>query len=444
VIHMRSLTKGQLLAARELCVREGYRVHADGLEFRAALDARRGEVSSLVGGQSLSRAVKFENDVHLGLALRLVLKEHSWRTLSDLGFWRAVSIRSMPDIVVEREPAATETSFSDPVHCYPLRCWRFVDLCWQESTTLQDSVRATWDAVQGLSTDAISALVERPGSGDYSGYRSDVSRELVRQFQFVLQRRQRREDQFRKAVKLCGARMLLEEPVLCDGNVQGFITSIFLQLGEQFSLGFSGNVVPFSSKHRSHILASTDGTAGVTAKTAVQAPRGVPPKGVYVPKGTVATKPAPRPAAKAAGMPAAKAAARSAARAAGRPTAKSTGRSAARAAATPTARVAAKPTTLPNSPQPSSAKVRSNPSVRALAISLLGVQLREWLKEHRLPKSKLELIGRAAVIKKDHIPKLKRIDIEWLWDNGLRAELRSLKGIVVSGGTRNCRYQFGK
>ncbi len=462
--HLRRISMGQFGDAIELCRQKGFVVHEEGVVFRTILDACRNEVTSLVGGQTSERAHRFDRDVQLGLALRLALRGFTVRALSDLGVWRFLAIRTVPDIIIERDPDAGEKQFAGPIHCYPLRCWRFIDLCWQSSFTESDSVRATWAALQGLSTDAISALVERPGSGDYAGYRRDVSRELIRQFQFVEQRRQKREAQFRKAVKLCGARMLLEEPVLCDGGIPGFITSVLSQLGFNLDPRLSVAIRPDSSKDALGAELATLAPAGAWPMAPSIVATKVPPRVASQALARVAVrplkKPSPRPVAKAGTKVAARAGAKATANGAAKPVASTSTKPSARASGKRTAKASAKLAArassrpLAKSPASPKGKIAARAAPRASLAERIRKRLRErqrvidwcvdhltkWLSRQEEPKSKIELLDRVA----DHVSKalseLSREDFSWLWDRGLRVALQNHDALCVSGTTRWARY----
>jgi hypothetical protein len=408
---IRSSSFGEAKIAVERIIADGVAPPSPSGEPRRALDVHITEAEALLQAAEFRRAPEFARDVALGLALRCLLSHEPNRRIADLGVWRAVAVNVVPDLVWNRHSPVTEKHFSDPRDCYPLRCWRFVDLCWQENGSPVGSLLATVRAVKGLTTDAISALVERPGSGAYAGYRSDVTRELVRQFALrAAGAGIRREGFFRQCAKLCHARMLLEEPALSEGGVRGFVTSLF------------------------------DGF-GTPASVVTMA--GAEPRRLVAPK--PAAKATPKTAAEAAIQPVAKNVAKIAARPAARPVASSASRSTAKPASTPDVKTLGKVPKKASTrvaAQPSlSRQIRLNPSVRKTEVARFVAYLVRWLSRQKEPQAKADLISRATLRAKEIPLKLSRADLDWLWDNGLRAELQAHEGVHVSGTTRGTFYQ---
>jgi hypothetical protein len=404
---IRSISFGEAKNAIERIITAGVAPPSPSGDPRTALDLHITEAEALLQAAEFRRLPEFARDVALGLALRRWLSHEPNRRMADLGLWRAVAVSVVPDLVWNRHSVVTEKHFAAPLDCYPLRCWRFIDLCWQENGTAAGSMLSTARALKGLTTDAVSALVERPGSGPYAGYRSDVSRELVRQFAVrASEAAIPREDLFRQCVKICHARMLLEEPACIEDGVRGFVASLFEGFG---------------------IPAGARATAGAE------------------PRRLAAAKPAARATSKYSAEASAEPGGRTGTKAAARSGASPASRSTAKPAATPAVKTlgkVAKKASTPAAAQPSLARqIRLNPSVRKTEVARFVAFLVRWLKRQNEPQAKADLISRATLRAKEISLKLSRADLDWLWDNGLRAGLQAHDAVHVSGTTRSTFYQ---
>jgi hypothetical protein len=152
-------------------------------------------------------------DVAAGLALYRILGEAGLdvRTAADDGVWRFLSLKVVPDLVAGRWSQLQEERFWRGRSRIWLRVvWWLVHLAWQGS---EEQTRAV---LADVTADTIVQLVERPGRG---GFRIELARTLFRE----RSRRSLTQTGFRALMKLNTARVIVTEPSLCDGGVEGYV-----------------------------------------------------------------------------------------------------------------------------------------------------------------------------------------------------------------------------
>lgn len=160
-------------------------------------------------------------DVKVGLALFRVLTEAGMdiRTAADDGWWRFLSLKVLPDLVKSRWDGAP-----------PVRFWKGRSRIWLRAMwwtvylTWQDSEEGTREILEGVTTDTVVQLVERPGKG---GFRVDLTRMIFK----MRQLRKPSQDQFRAIMKLNTAQIVLKEPLLCEGGLFGYVDALFADVG---------------------------------------------------------------------------------------------------------------------------------------------------------------------------------------------------------------------
>lgn len=160
-------------------------------------------------------------DMKVGLALYRVLENAGMdiRTAADDGWWRFLSLRVLPDLVKSRWDNAP-----------PVRFWKgrsriwLRALWWTVHLTWQGSEEKTRKMLEGVTTDTVVQLVERPGKG---GFRIDLTRLI-----FKMRRlRNPTQDQFRAIMKLNTAQIVLKEPLFCEGGLSGYVDALFADVG---------------------------------------------------------------------------------------------------------------------------------------------------------------------------------------------------------------------
>lgn len=155
-------------------------------------------------------------DVAAGLVLYRILAEAGIdvRTAANDGVWRFLSLRVVPELVAARWPGMPAERFWRSRSRMWLRViWWLIHLTWQGS---EEKTRAV---LADATADTIVQLVERPGR---AGFRIEVTRALS------LERSRRRltQPQFRAIMKLNTARVMVTEPLLCDGGIGGYVREL--------------------------------------------------------------------------------------------------------------------------------------------------------------------------------------------------------------------------
>ncbi|MDB5937386.1 MAG: hypothetical protein JWQ01_4730 [Massilia sp.] len=162
---------------------------------------------------------KISYDLEVGFALRRALENEGFdlRAAADDGFWRHLSLIVVPHIVLARWDDKPEDRFWRSRSRVWLRAmWWFVHLTWQGSE------RSTRAAVDGLTTDDVVQLVERPGRG----FRVDLCRALVR----AAGEREPALRKFRQLMKLNTAKLVMIEPAFQQGGVEGYVRGLYTRL----------------------------------------------------------------------------------------------------------------------------------------------------------------------------------------------------------------------
>lgn len=160
-------------------------------------------------------------DMRVGLALYRLLGEAGMdiRTAADDDWWRFLSLRVLPDFVKARWDSAPAVRFWKGRSRIWLRAmWWTVHLTWHGN---EENTRKV---LEGVTTDTVVQLVERPGKG---GFRVDLTRRIFR----MRRMRKPSQDQFRAIMKLNTAQILLKEPLLCEGGLFGYVDGLFADVG---------------------------------------------------------------------------------------------------------------------------------------------------------------------------------------------------------------------
>ncbi|MEB6588391.1 hypothetical protein MXM82_04460 [Pseudomonas asiatica] len=160
-------------------------------------------------------------DIEVGLALYRVLAVHgvNQRCAADDGLWRFLSLKLLPDLVADRWGGNAAARFWKGRSRIWLRAmWWMVHLTWQGS---EDETRAV---LRTVTTDTIMQLVERPGR---AGFRVELTRSLFAERTL----RKPSQSQFRAAMKLNTAKVLVVEPSLFVGGLAGYAKVLFTEAG---------------------------------------------------------------------------------------------------------------------------------------------------------------------------------------------------------------------
>ncbi|RYL92395.1 DUF6339 family protein [Sporolactobacillus sp. THM19-2] len=167
--------------------------------------------------ESNSKKKEYLYDLRFGLGVyNLLNNEYDFkeRQASNDEVWIYLSMNVVPDIVYHRWNLSETRYFSQSRRIWLKIIWWYVHLSWNGSN--QD----TYQLLNGFTTDEIVQLVERSGS---SGYRLDVTREIMKQFS---QLENRSNSLFRRVMKLNTARLKLVEPALVNGGIKKYVEEL--------------------------------------------------------------------------------------------------------------------------------------------------------------------------------------------------------------------------
>ena len=172
---------------------------------------------------SMPSLVEYELDRFLAIEIYFRIlplgSSFSLREASDNGLWSRLAVQVLPDLVERRWPANSGIHSKDHYWAKPQRNW-FKSLWWYAHLSSQDNDRTSTESclLRG-STDAIQAIVERPGPG---GFRVDLCRELMR----CLGQQSFSVNRLKQLLKLNTSRVCLVEPELYHGGVSGYVNSL--------------------------------------------------------------------------------------------------------------------------------------------------------------------------------------------------------------------------
>lgn len=174
-------------------------------------------------------------DAQFGILLYLYFKTKTWfslRLASDDGFWRYLSLKVIPDAVAVRWGKDNESHYwSTPGRIWLKQIWWFVYLSWTKDEVTTRSILES----PNCSTDTILNFVERTGK---KGTCVEAYRWIIYYYSLIPQnmvsaykKQGKNHDLFRVVMKLNTARMMVEEPALCEGGYEGYAKKLFVDAG---------------------------------------------------------------------------------------------------------------------------------------------------------------------------------------------------------------------
>lgn len=180
---------------------------------------------------------KYYIDAHLGLMLYEYLwsiPEFSLRVAANDGFWRYLSLKVAPDVVAQRWGKDNEDHYwSKPTRIWFRSIWWYVHLAWQGDYESTQKVLET----PFFTTDTILNFEERNGR---KGTCVDAYRAIIKHYstipdsivkQYGSRKKGNSDDLFRVVMKLNTAKMMVMEPALCKGGVDGYARELFENAG---------------------------------------------------------------------------------------------------------------------------------------------------------------------------------------------------------------------
>lgn len=168
-------------------------------------------------------------DVEFGIRLYNYLhhkcKGFNNRWAADAGFWRFMAVGVIPHLVEKRfERSNADHYWRKPSRIWPSSIWWYVHLSWQRD--LETTRQLLLSPV--FSTDTILNLVERTGrEGTYLFVYRDIMK-----YQSLIKKDAAKV--FRAVMKLNTAKSVVVEPSLCPGAEDGYVRSLFAELGHVF------------------------------------------------------------------------------------------------------------------------------------------------------------------------------------------------------------------
>lgn len=116
----------------------------------------------------------YKYDLEFGLSIYEYFNSKNWfneNVASNYGFWRYLSIKVVPDIIVKRHGLVAAYYYEKNVRIYLSTLWWYIHMSYQGDMAM------TKKCLEPLNTDYILQLVERPGR---EGTYIDISREMMR------------------------------------------------------------------------------------------------------------------------------------------------------------------------------------------------------------------------------------------------------------------------
>lgn len=181
------------------------------------LQADKEALNYIEKNESKSNKKDYLYDLRFGLGVyNLLNNEYDFkeRQASNDEIWIYLSMNVVPDIVYNRWKLSETRYFSQSRRIWLKIIWWYIHLSWNKS--IQD----TYKLLNEFTTDEVVQLVERSGS---SGYRVDVTREIMKQFSQIENKSNRL---FRKVMKLNTARLRIVEPALAKGGTKKYVEEL--------------------------------------------------------------------------------------------------------------------------------------------------------------------------------------------------------------------------
>lgn len=165
----------------------------------------------------------YDFDLLFGLKLYNFLSEKhhiSERQASQDGTWMFLSIEVIPDIVFKRWKGLNESRYyKESRRIWLKTLWWYIHLSWQ------GDIDSTYEILKDNTTDDLVQLVERSGS---KGYRVPLYRAIMKNYSQVQENEKGRKNQlFRRVMKLNTARARVVEPALTEGGEEQYAKELF-------------------------------------------------------------------------------------------------------------------------------------------------------------------------------------------------------------------------
>lgn len=201
-----------------------FKVDSKYTDLRRELEEIEKYVNLKLSSKNVSSATStYDFDLLFGIKLYQLLLENyqiSERQASQDGTWMFLSVEVIPDIVFRRWKSLNESRYyKESRRIWLKTLWWYVHLSWQG-----DFIN-TYEVLKDNTTDDLVQLVERSGS---KGYRVELYREIMRSYSEIQEDEKGRKNQlFRKVMKLNTARARVVEPSLTEGGEKQYVKELF-------------------------------------------------------------------------------------------------------------------------------------------------------------------------------------------------------------------------
>jgi len=166
-------------------------------------------------------------DIEMGIKLYEYLKKQKWfnmRLAADDSFWRTMTVQIAPHLVAKR----WNYDNTDRYYKKSRRIW-FKEIWWFVYLSLVPNRMDKTKCIllsNNFTTDTMEQIVGRPG-GD--GYNVKLCRKIIACYANA-NSKQPASVLLRSVMKLNTARVMVMEPELCEGGIDGYVKSLFTDL----------------------------------------------------------------------------------------------------------------------------------------------------------------------------------------------------------------------
>lgn len=188
-------------------------------------------------------------DIHFGLFLYNRLNEIDWmnlRVAADDEFWAYLSVKVVPDIVLNRYSSLIENNesrsrledrfFKAPARIWLKTLWWFIHIAWQgDSKTTIELLKK-----QVFTSDEMVCITERPGKNgmfislyrEILKYYSNIDKKVLESYKKFLSKGNS-DTLMRAATRLHTAKAVIMDPCLYEGGIEGYVDDLFKEFTDK-------------------------------------------------------------------------------------------------------------------------------------------------------------------------------------------------------------------
>lgn len=182
-------------------------------------------------------------DIHFGVFLYNQLNEIDWMSLrvaANDEFWAYLSVKVVPDIVLNRYKSLNENKesksrledrfYKAPARIWLKTLWWFINIAWQgDSKTTIDLLKKPV-----FTSDEMVCITERPGKNgmfislyrEILKYYSNLDKEVLESYKKYL-RKGNSDTLMRAVIRLHTAKATVMDPCLYEGGIEGYVDDLF-------------------------------------------------------------------------------------------------------------------------------------------------------------------------------------------------------------------------